>query len=51
MGRSERRTGPYLDKNGTPMTEGGGSLLLQKEGRFIGRVPKGSPDIGEHIIC
>ena len=36
IGRSERRTGPYLDKNGTPMTEGGGSLLLKKEGRFIG---------------
>ena len=36
MGRSERRTGPYLGKNGTPMTEGGGSLLLKKDGRFIG---------------
>ena len=36
MGRSEIRTGPYLDKEGIVMTQGGGSLLLKKDGRFIG---------------
>ena len=33
---SFRRTGPYIDKSGVEMTGGSGSLLLQKEGRFIG---------------
>jgi len=36
VGRSYSRTGPYLDKNGIPMTEGGGSLFMKKEGRYIG---------------
>ena len=29
-------TGPYLDRDGKPMLEGGGTLLLGKTGRFIG---------------
>ena len=36
MGRSLHVNGPYVDKNGIDMREGGGSLLLQEEGRFIG---------------
>merc|ERR1712192_130262 len=36
VGRSSSRTGPYLDKDGVEMTNGGGSLVLKKEGRFIG---------------
>jgi arabinan endo-1,5-alpha-L-arabinosidase len=36
MGRAEAVTGPYLDKEGKPMLEGGGSLLQGSKGRFIG---------------
>jgi arabinan endo-1,5-alpha-L-arabinosidase len=38
VGRSEKITGPYVDKDGTPMTEGGGTLLLAaREGaRWVG---------------
>jgi arabinan endo-1,5-alpha-L-arabinosidase len=28
-GRSRRVTGPYVDKAGNPMTEGGGSLVIE----------------------
>ncbi len=36
IGRSTAITGPYLDKDGKDMFQGGGSLFLQTEGRFIG---------------
>jgi len=36
MGRSSSRTGPFLDRQGVAMTDGGGSLLLAASGRFIG---------------
>jgi arabinan endo-1,5-alpha-L-arabinosidase len=29
VGRSPKVTGPYIDKNGKPMTEGGGTLILE----------------------
>ena len=29
VGRSRRVTGPYVDKNGIPMTEGGGTLVIE----------------------
>lgn len=32
VGRSTSITGPYVDKNGTPLTEGGGSLLVEGDG-------------------
>ncbi|MBB5349909.1 arabinan endo-1,5-alpha-L-arabinosidase [Haloferula luteola] len=36
VGRSKKITGPYLDQDGTPMTQGGGSLVLGTRGRYIG---------------
>lgn len=36
IGRSKVITGPYLDKAGVDMLNGGGSLFLGTEGRFIG---------------
>ena len=43
------------DHRGTPYTKGNVTNICDhqvgKEGRLIGRVPKGGPDIGEHIIC
>ena len=36
VGRSEAVTGPYVDKTGVDMRHGGGSLLLETSGRFIG---------------
>jgi arabinan endo-1,5-alpha-L-arabinosidase len=36
VGRADRIEGPYRDKDGKAMLEGGGSLVLATEGRFIG---------------
>jgi len=36
VGRSIEITGPYLDKAGVDLRQGGGSLVLGTEGRFIG---------------
>ncbi|TWT75652.1 Intracellular endo-alpha-(1-_5)-L-arabinanase [Posidoniimonas polymericola] len=36
VGRSEAVTGPYLDRDGTPLLEGGGTLVLETLGRRIG---------------
>lgn len=36
IGRSQKITGPYQDKDGKDMAEGGGSLLLDSDGPFIG---------------
>jgi arabinan endo-1,5-alpha-L-arabinosidase len=36
VGRSLKWDGPYADKDGKPLTEGGGTLLLGTEGRVIG---------------
>ncbi|GEM46782.1 arabinan endo-1,5-alpha-L-arabinosidase [Deinococcus cellulosilyticus] len=36
VGRSKSITGPYLDKNGNDLANGGGSLLLETTGRFVG---------------
>jgi arabinan endo-1,5-alpha-L-arabinosidase len=36
VGRSREITGPYLDQEGVDLAKGGGSLLLESEGRFIG---------------
>jgi len=36
VGRADAVTGPYVDQDGRPMVEGGGTLFLGKTGRFIG---------------
>ena len=36
VGRAEKITGPYLDRDGKNLTDGGGSPFLQSHGRFIG---------------
>jgi arabinan endo-1,5-alpha-L-arabinosidase len=36
VGRSERVTGPYLDADGKPMLQGGGTELLKGNGRWLG---------------
>jgi arabinan endo-1,5-alpha-L-arabinosidase len=36
VGRAKKVTGPYVDRDGKPMLEGGGTLLLGTEGRYIG---------------
>jgi arabinan endo-1,5-alpha-L-arabinosidase len=36
VGRARRLTGPYLDRNGKPMLEGGGTLVVAGSGRWAG---------------
>jgi len=36
VGRAEKITGPYLDRDGKNLADGGGSPFLQSQGRFIG---------------
>lgn len=36
VGRSRSITGPYLDRQGKSLVEGGGTLVLETSGRFIG---------------
>ncbi len=36
VGRAEQIAGPYLDRAGKPMMEGGGTLLLDSRGRYHG---------------
>jgi len=44
VGRSRLVTGPYLDRDGVDMLEGGGTLLLETDGPFIG---PGHPSVFE----
>jgi len=36
VGRSRRLTGPYVDRSGKPMMEGGGTLVVAGSGRWAG---------------
>jgi arabinan endo-1,5-alpha-L-arabinosidase len=36
VGRSRQITGPYVDRDGHPLLEGGGSIVLESDGPFIG---------------
>lgn len=51
VGRSQSITGPYIDKAGIDMKEGGGTLFLDSEGRYIGPGHAGITDIsGEGLV-
>ena len=43
VGRSEALTGPYLDREGKPMTQGGGTLLLEGNTDWHG--------VGHNVVC
>lgn len=36
LGRAKEITGPYADKEGKPLMDGGGTLILETEGQWIG---------------
>jgi arabinan endo-1,5-alpha-L-arabinosidase len=42
VGRSTSVSGPYLDRNGVPLAEGGGTVILSSRGNQIG---PGAPDV------
>ena len=46
VGRSESITGPYLDRAGRNLLEGGGTLVLESEGPFIGPGHAGIVNLG-----
>lgn len=54
VGRSDRITGPYLDRDGRDMRHGGGTLVVGTEGSFIG---PGQPSVftndagRDHLVC
>ena len=45
VGRSASPTGPFVDADGVPMAEGGGTILLDRRGNQIG---PGALDVLEH---
>jgi beta-xylosidase len=46
VGRSETIGGPYLDRAGRPLLEGGGTVVLESEGPFIGPGHAGIVPVG-----
>ena len=49
MGRARAVTGPYLDRSGTDMLQGGGSLFLGSSGRLVGPGHFGLLDLGDGV--
>ena len=47
VGRAEKITGPYRDRDGNDLATGGGSPFLQSSGRFIGPGHIGIADTGD----
>jgi arabinan endo-1,5-alpha-L-arabinosidase len=47
IGRAEKITGPYLDKDGRDLNEGGGTLLLASEDTMIGPGHAGIIKVGD----
>jgi arabinan endo-1,5-alpha-L-arabinosidase len=51
VGRSSSLTGPYVDRNGTPMTAGGGTQILASHGNIIGPGhPAVMPDVDATVL-
>ena len=50
VGRSREITGPYVDQEGADMLEGGGTLVLDTEGRFIGPGHPGILRDGDQLL-
>ncbi|MDU0348716.1 arabinan endo-1,5-alpha-L-arabinosidase [Actinomyces sp. MRS3W] len=48
VGRAETITGPYLDRSGVPLLEGGGTVLLGSQGSMIG--PGGGAVAGDWLV-
>ena len=49
VGRSRNITGPYIDKEGKDLARGGGTLLLETDGAFIGPGHAGILDDGKRF--
>lgn len=47
VGRSPEATGPYVDRDGTPLLEGGGTVLLESDGPMVG--PGGQSVSADHL--
>jgi arabinan endo-1,5-alpha-L-arabinosidase len=50
VGRSDRITGPYLDREGHAMLDGGGTIVLESDGPFIGPGHAGIATVDGHEI-
>jgi arabinan endo-1,5-alpha-L-arabinosidase len=49
MGRARKVTGPYLDRSGVDMLQGGGTLFLGSSGRMVGPGHFGLLDLGDGV--
>lgn len=49
MGRARKVTGPYVDRAGVDMLQGGGSLFLGSSGRVVGPGHFGLLDLGDGV--
>jgi len=49
MGRARKVNGPYVDRSGVDMLQGGGSLFLGSSGRFVGAGHFGLLDLGDGV--
>jgi arabinan endo-1,5-alpha-L-arabinosidase len=49
MGRARKVTGPYVDRSGVDMLQGGGSLFLGSSGRMVGPGHFGLLDLGDGL--
>jgi arabinan endo-1,5-alpha-L-arabinosidase len=48
VGRSRSVTGPYIDRLGTPLHHGGGTVILSEAGTMFG--PGGQSVVGDRLL-
>ena len=48
VGRADAVTGPYLDRDGVPLLEGGGTILLETDGSRVG---PGGQSVAEGVLA